>query len=183
MHSLRIEILQQIHDRQIIFPQFCHMRTFLQHKKAFVSICVLSLLCLSTFGCKDGRPKRVAVSGKVLIDGKPLTMGNVAFYSTTTKGRPSNGPIQPDGSFSLFTFEVNDGIPPGEYAVSVSSKEGLSKSLSEDISRHNIPPKYEDIKTSGIVKKIEGPMNDMAIELTWKGSGKTGPYIVDGNKQ
>jgi hypothetical protein len=148
-----------------------------------LKICSAIFICLIVLGCNDGRPKRVAVSGKVTIDGQPLKIGTVQFYSQTAKGRPSMGKIESDGTFSLYTFEQKDGIPLGAFDVSVTSKQSLSKGLADERYMCNIPPKYEDIKTSGIVKKIEGAMNDMTIELTWKGSGQTGPYIVDGNKK
>ncbi|QDT00957.1 hypothetical protein HG15A2_42990 [Adhaeretor mobilis] len=48
---------------------------------------VLTLGLLS--GCGDGRPERVAVSGVVLIDGKPLTHGSVLFVPG--QGRPGGG--------------------------------------------------------------------------------------------
>jgi hypothetical protein len=134
-------------------------------------------------GCKDGRPARVPVSGKVLIDGQPVKLGNVTFYPKTARGRPSNGTIQPDGSFSLFTFTLNDGAPTGSFDVAIHAKEYVSKNLNEEKFICQVPRKYEDVKTSGIEKTIEGPTNDMTIELTWKGSGHKEPFLVDGNKQ
>ena len=51
---------------------------------------LLVLLTPLTFGCDDGRPKRVPVSGQVLIDGEPLRGGIVAGYAK----RQSDGIFQ-----------------------------------------------------------------------------------------
>jgi hypothetical protein len=47
--------------------------------KTFRSGIILSILTLLVLSGCDSRPKRVAVSGKVLIDGEPLTYGTVIF--------------------------------------------------------------------------------------------------------
>ena len=56
-------------------------------------------LILAATGCGDGRPERVPVAGVVLIDGEPLTSGNIKFVPKD--GRPSAGKIGPDGRFNL----------------------------------------------------------------------------------
>ena len=35
--------------------------------------------------------------------------------------------------------------------------------------RYNLPKKYGDKNTSGIVKTVDGPTDTMLIELTWDG--------------
>jgi hypothetical protein len=131
---------------------------------------LLLLTVMLVAGCGDGRPERVPVSGKVLIDGKPATSGSVQFLPHSG-GRPSAGGIQPDGSFSLFTYEQNDGCRLGTYDVVVSSIEEVG----ETKVRYNLPKKYGNPKTSGITKAIDGPMDDLVFELTW--GGAPGPVI------
>jgi hypothetical protein len=154
----------------------------IQYKKILAIVFILSLTSFASSGCRDGRPARVPVSGKVLIDGTPLTMGNVTFYSKTSSGRPSYGTIQPDGSFSLFTFKENDGAPLGTFDVTVTSKEFLSKGLEPEKYRSLIPLKYAVATTSGIEKTIDKSTDDMEISLTWQGSGFTKPYVVNDGK-
>jgi hypothetical protein len=116
-------------------------------------------------GCGDGRPERVHVSGKVLIDNQPVTSGSVQFLPRSG-GRPSSGKIGRDGRFSLFTFAENDGCPPGSYDVIVSSIEILSDTQV----RYHLPKKYGSPKTSGIMKTVDQPTDSMVIELTWGGA-------------
>lgn len=42
----------------------------------------LTLLALVVIGCNDGRPKFVPVSGRVLVDGKPVAKfdGDISAY-------------------------------------------------------------------------------------------------------
>ena len=113
-------------------------------------------------GCGDGRPERVPVSGKVTIDGQPLTTGSVMFISETS--RPAVGEIQQDGTFSLFTYEANDGCIPGSYRVSISANESTETSQ-----KNLIPKKYFDHKTSGLSQEIVGPKSDIVFALEWGG--------------
>jgi hypothetical protein len=106
-----------------------------------------------------------------MIDGEPATSGSLQFLSQEGTGRPSAAKILPDGSFSIFTFEENDGCPLGTYDVVVTSMEELS----ETKVRYNLPKKYGDRRTSGIVKTVDGPTDSIVIELTW--DGKKGPII------
>jgi hypothetical protein len=132
---------------------------------------VAAVACLIFVGCSDGRPSRVPVSGRVTIDGAPATSGSIQFLSQVGTGRPSAAKIQPDGRFSIFTFEENDGCPLGIYDVVITSMEELS----ETQMRYNLPKKYGNRKTSGIVKTIDGPTDSLNIELTWE--GKKGPIV------
>ncbi|MBN2216968.1 MAG: hypothetical protein JW719_06300 [Pirellulales bacterium] len=132
----------------------------------FTALCGIALISVS--GCGDGRPERVAVSGQVLIDGKPLTHG---FISMVPKGaRPASGTIGPDGRFIMTTFECGDGTVLGTHAVSVMAGE----TLSETATRWHAPKKYADPNTSGLVETVDGPTDSLVIKLTW-GGGK--PFI------
>lgn len=126
-----------------------------------------ALCCLST-GCGDGRPTRVKVSGKVLIDGKPLTHGNIKFVPEGA--RPSAGKIDENGNFTLTCYDGNDGIIPGTHRVQISASEILSGSKV----KWHAPRKYSDHLKSGLSFEITEPTDDLTIELTWDG-GK--PFV------
>lgn len=119
-------------------------------------------------GCGDGRPARVTVSGQVLIDGKPLTVGNVKFVPEGS--RPSSGAIDSTGRFTLTCYDGADGVVPGTHRVQVSSMEVLSASKV----RWLAPPKYADYRTSELSYEITEPTEDLKVELTWDG-GK--PFV------
>jgi hypothetical protein len=99
----------------------------------------------------------------VLIDGKPLTHGQIEFASKD--GRPSIGRLDNDGRFRLSCYTENDGALLGEHQVAIMAGEGINESKT----RWFAPKKYSDPRTSGLVQKIDGPEEDLVINITWDG--------------
>jgi hypothetical protein len=130
----------------------------------------LALGALLLAGCGDGRPKRVPVSGRVLIDGRPLKVG---FVQVVPQGnRPANSALDDEGRFNLSTFEENDGCVLGKHRVAVIG----NKSISPTALRWFAPKKYMSAATSGLMIEVNGPRDDVEIDLTWKGSSHDGPF-------
>jgi hypothetical protein len=130
---------------------------------------VLAVCLLAIAGCSDGRPKRVPVSGQVLLDGKPLTHGYIRF--SPPDSRASTGSLDSEGKFKLTCFEPGDGVVPGVHQVTVMAQEAIG---SETIKWH-APKKYADPVTSGLTQEIKGPTDDVVINLTW--DGQKGPFV------
>lgn len=130
--------------------------------------CCLILFVTVMSGCGDGRPTRVNVSGQVLIDGKPLTMGNVKFVPEGA--RPSAGKLDESGRFTLTCYDGDDGVVPGRHRAQISAMEIVGPTKV----RWLAPPKYADFRTSELEFEITEPTNDLKIELTWDG-GK--PFV------
>ena len=122
-----------------------------------------SLVAICVAGCGDGRPSRVPVAGQVLIDGKPLTRGDVSFISPV--GRAAQGSLDNDGRFRLTCYEENDGALLGTHKVSITSALGMGPHAT----RWFAPKKYSDCRTSGLTQEITGPTEDMVINITWGG--------------
>jgi hypothetical protein len=127
----------------------------------------LGLVALS--GCGDGRPARVPVAGVVLIDGQPLTRGNISFVPAN--GRPSFGKIGQDGKFTLTCYDGADGAILGKHRVQVTANRGISESKIEWFA----PRKYADFRTSELEIDVTKPVDDLKIEL--KSDGMKLPYI------
>jgi hypothetical protein len=129
---------------------------------------------LTVLGCRDSRPERVPVSGQVLIDGQPLTFGNIMFM---TKGaRPSSGKIREDGRFTLSCYEGengDDGVVPGMHQVLISASRPVAGNKVEWLA----PAKYGQFATSGLTFEITEPTDDLAINLTWDRSPPGKPFI------
>ena len=123
----------------------------------------ISLLIAGVAGCSDGRPTRVPVSGQVLIDGKPLTRGDVRFISAV--GRAAQGSLDNEGRFHLTCYEENDGALLGTHKVSITSAVGMGPHAT----RWFAPKKYSDCRTSGLTQEIAGPTDDLVINITWAG--------------
>lgn len=90
---------------------------------------VLSGLLLLLTGCggQDNVGATIPVSGKVLLDGKPLTTGTVNYVPDAAKGNKLQGivvgPIA-NGEYQLQTSSVTmnkAGAPPGWYKVTVQT--------------------------------------------------------------
>jgi hypothetical protein len=133
---------------------------------AFVGI----VLTAAGVGCQE-QSTRYPVSGRVLIDGKPLQTGSIKLVPES--GRPVSSAIMSDGSFklaenSLSSSRSNDGVSAGIYQVSISA----SKVIDEDAGQVEwlAPSKYADFRTSGLEVRIEGPERDLRLDLTWKGN-------------
>ena len=123
----------------------------------------VTALFVAFAGCSDGRPDRITVSGRVLIDGEPLKTGIVQFVPEGA--RPSGGKIGEDGSFTLTCYDSDDGIVPGTHRVAVIAKEMVSESKA----KWHAPPKYSDFRKSGLSFEITEPTDDLTIELNWDG--------------
>ena len=81
------------------------------------------LIVFFIIGCNQDKPKLVKVSGKIILNGKPLTAGSINFHpastNTFTKDNPSSI-LQEDGSFNMKTFPYGDGVSPGEYKITLA---------------------------------------------------------------
>jgi hypothetical protein len=131
-----------------------------------VFIAVMATLTLS--GCSDGRPSRVTVSGRVLIDGKPLTLGNIKFVPEGA--RPSSGKLDSEGRFTLTCYDGDDGVVPGKHRAQISAMEVIGPTKVKWFA----PPKYADFRTSELEYEITEPTDDLKIELTWDGGA---PFV------
>lgn len=68
-------------------------------------------------GCGGGLP--ASVSGRVTLDGQPLTTGLVTFLPVAS-GPAAYGPVGPDGRYSIQTGGTS-GLDPGDYIVTVAA--------------------------------------------------------------
>jgi hypothetical protein len=155
------------------------MRLLELNSELFRSLAALAIFA-SLGGCTGGEPVRVPVAGRVTIDGEAVTGGTIRFVPK--QGRPVSSAILADGSFDLASSSISDkiderGVYPGTYRIAVSA----SELLDEDSIRWHAPKEYADFRTSGLVKTIDKPIDDLSIELTWKDSEEENPESVTDN--
>ena len=79
---------------------------------------LLSALLAMTLIVMTGCSGKYKVAGKVIFDDddSPVTSGVISFYGNNVIG---SGRIQPDGSYSVGVKTETDGIPKGEYTVTI----------------------------------------------------------------
>ena len=124
----------------------------------------LLLPCLILLGCGRGYELPTApVSGKVLVDGQPVTKGQVIF--APEGGRAATGILGPDGTFTLSTYRPNDGAVVGKHTVTVISAERAADADPEDIDapmRWLVPRRYSDPGTSGLEFEVKAEGSNQA---------------------
>jgi hypothetical protein len=125
---------------------------------------------VALLGCGDGRPNRVPVSGKVEIDGAPLSFGSIVFMPE--HGRQSFGNLGKCGHFTLSCYASNDGAVLGKHKIRILASENIS----ETTDKVHAPKRYENVQTSGLSEEITGPKDSLMIILTWKGDAHGKPY-------
>ena len=80
---------------------------------AAVSTFAVLFVGLSITGCSGTSVPTVPVHGTVAMNGKPLPGGIVSFVPVKVAAglpnRPAQGGISADGTYSLSTFQPNDG--------------------------------------------------------------------------
>lgn len=131
-----------------------------------ISIGVLAS-CLFA-GCGDLSRDAGRVRGTVVLDGKPLTSGNV-IARPSTGDRGAKGAIQPDGSFMLSTVEHGDSIVPGEHHLAVIAYQpNTTRDDSPEAARKLlVPTRYTDPSTSGLkVNVITGEEHSIELHLS-----------------
>jgi len=142
--------------------------------RPIVSRLLLAISLGSLAGCGGGvgdvRAGLVPVTGKVTLDGKPLTTGTISFIAGDGK-ESYTSQIDGSGSYTLAASPTSPGALPGDYKVIVIAVEapkmadpmkdvaagpdmGAPKSL--------VPEKYKTAETSGLtgtVPKSGGTIN------------------------
>jgi hypothetical protein len=137
------------------------------------------LVAGSAVGCgggKSDKPPLGRVSGTVTYKGQPLPEGSVTFTPVEGKGDDSgqlaSGQIESDGSYSLTTFNTDDGAVLGQHAVTVQSRDGSQfkppqpgEPIKYVLQKSRIPKKYETVKSTPLRFTVEAGSNEFDIEL------------------
>ena len=132
--------------------------------KALAAVMILVALC----GCGGGGNGLAEVTGQVLLDGKPLTVGTV--ITLPDHGRGAQGAIDSQGRFTLDSGELGSGASVGVHRVAVAAYEGPAEFNPEGPPRKSLVPRhYTNPETSGLVIDVEpGKVNEVVLELSSK---------------
>ena len=116
------------------------------------------IVVLAFTGCTSDKPPKGQIDGQVLIDGKPVTFGQVVVHSRE-RGIGAIATIQPTGSYSFDTP-----LDAGDYEVYVRPVPPEPGGPSTE--NPDIPQRYRNLATSGLKINVIGGKNDYRIEMT-----------------
>jgi len=128
------------------------------------AICFAILLACAVTGCNSKSPL-ARVSGKVLLDEKPLPNG--AIVTLPESGRGARGTII-NGQFELGTFGKTDGALIGVHKVAIVAFEG-AKGKGAEAAAGNllVPQRYTSPDSSGLTIDVKaGETNEPTLKLT-----------------
>src|SRR3954465_12776818 len=126
------------------------------------------LMLVILAGCNRG-PKMVPVTGKVIYNGRPLEFGVVMFQPPS--GQPAQGQIQPDGTFNLSTYRLNDGAVVAKHKVRIacyeSMRPGFAKGPGEQsLGKPLVPEQYTLFDQSGLTAHFNKNNKEFTFELS-----------------
>jgi hypothetical protein len=87
------------------------------------SLLWLATMTASFSGCGSDQPTLVEVTGRVTMRGEPLTAGSIHLTPADTNDFQADQPsslLELDGSFTIKTFPYGEGVPPGQYQVTLA---------------------------------------------------------------
>jgi hypothetical protein len=136
------------------------------------------LVCLATIGCGPKGPELGSVTGKVTLDGKPVTNGLVTFMPAAG-GRPATGKTNTSGQYELLGVD-GKGALLGQHRVTVTTLQEVvaAAEMSSD------SPEYakqavadpSDYDSAAVVEPIPARYNTNT-ELTFE--VKSGSNVID----
>jgi hypothetical protein len=97
----------------------------MQPRRCLALGAIAAALVLAGSGCGSGVAKLYKVSGKVTLDGAPVSNATVEFEPVDpAAGKPASGRTGSDGTFSLTTNTSGDGAVAAKYKVVIRKVKG-----------------------------------------------------------
>jgi hypothetical protein len=120
------------------------------------------LLLIGLAGCTGG-VKTTTVSGKVTVDGQPVTEGNVSFLPVgkETKAGLCVGQIDSGGNYKIFT-DGKEGAPEGKYKVTVTRSMMPSSGTTKPSTPFN--SKYSNVNTTPLTIDVPSGNYDLKLD-------------------
>jgi predicted phosphodiesterase len=114
------------------------------------------------------------VRGRVMLDGMPLPNAHVIFWLPDAKdkegkkaSRVTDSFCEGDGSYAASTYVANDGLPEGEYRVTITLREPFFEA-SGKLGANRLPEKYATQNANSITAKVKTGVNEINFNLMSK---------------
>lgn len=123
----------------------------------------LVLLCCVSCGSKR---KLYPVRGQVMCDGQPAEGAIVTLHALDASQPMQEVPssrVKADGSFTIGTYEPEDGAPPGDYKVIIIwlPPDALARMSPDGRLPNKLPDLYSDAKTTPLKIHVDEGPNDL----------------------
>jgi hypothetical protein len=110
------------------------------------------------------------VAGKVIFDGSPVPRAYVTFFTIDHKDAKKTTRIgdaftEADGSFQMSTYKAFDGVPEGEYKVTIVLRDPFFEP-SGKLGENRLPAKYATPAATELTAKVKTGTNNFTFELT-----------------
>jgi len=154
--TIRVVDELQVNPPQINRPP---SRTAEQNLAILAGTLILAAGLLLT-GCGRSGPPRIAThraAGSVTYQGQPVPGAFVALHpkdQRLTSAPTPTATVQPDGTFTLTTYEAGDGVPDGDYVVTLQWRKTVKSGRDYALGPNLLPAKYARPDTSDIVVRI-----------------------------
>ena len=123
--------------------------------------CTLALAAgILLAGCGRSSAPRVAThqaKGSVTYQGQPVAGAFVALHpkNQSQPGAPTpTATVQTDGTFALTTYDAGDGVPEGDYVVTLQWRKTVKSGSDYVLGPNLLPAKYARPETSDLVVRI-----------------------------
>jgi hypothetical protein len=154
---------------------------FTMQNRNLIRAAALSIALSAAIGCQQSPYELAPVSGKVSIDGRPVSRAKVMFApievgDSPNPGKPAFGMLQEDGSFVLTTYKPNDGAVVGEHWVTIIN---LARKAEEPAASGAPQNAFGRISMPHRVKVNAGVTNQIDLKLTAEDVKRFGVQIRD----
>jgi hypothetical protein len=137
------------------------------HNPAVLASMLLLVIGTLLAGCGRSGPPRVIThqaKGRVTYAGQPAAG---AFVVLHPKNQPESlaptptATVQPDGTFALTTYDAGDGVPEGDYVVTVQWRKTVKSGSDYVLGPNLLPAKYGRPETSDIVVHVAAGQSEL----------------------
>jgi hypothetical protein len=134
---------------------------------------IMLMLALET-GCGPSRPALLPAEGVVTLDGKPLANAALVFQPKAG-GRPASARTDASGRFRMGTYTPQDGVLPGEHAVTITAIESIGPPPapgSQPEFRWVTPKRYSRADASGLSATVAAGSKTFTFDLSSQDSAE-----------
>lgn len=143
---------------------------------------VLPFCLLTLSGCGHDYGPTGRITGRLTMDGKPLSPGTAVSFMQMEKGFLAFGLTDAEGKFEVKSFNEGE-MPVGKYNVMVAPPAGTPQTkpeyidpdeafehpeLLDPVVKSEFPDRYRDTTTSGLAFDVKSGTNSFEIDLQSK---------------